>query len=573
MKEVKRILNDKKENEKVVLSERELIFNDLYEFNLSKHKKCLEQKASIKMEKTNILGTFSLLEDSECLNSSYDSFPKKKWSNLSEISQIQNAQQINFDKTKNIIKNEEKEDEVKKNIIYDLEKMSLYEKNAKKTDNHSKSSLTILKQSELKSSQNFDFHRFLGQLKYKSAIPITKYMKSFIREFLQKPWTIKEKIKIIRDFLNFIYRKMQLLEPWINASETEFDNAKEGMEKLIMTRLYDHTFSPAISYLVDGDMSGHSDDLEKDRILEEKINIFTWVKEEHMEIPSTSLNGKFLELAGQELLKVNTYHSPRDKIICILNCSKIIFGLLRYAGIDESADKFISILILIILKTNPKHLISNIQYISRFRNPEKLSGESEYYFSSFIGAITFIENLDKSSLTISDEEFERNLECAIFKINEQKIKETTEKIKNIQSIPFTLFKPTKEYILSKSYNAFRNIQKPLFSLGKILTDYNTEQSYQHISSEKTSTQIPQNLIIETDSNKNNQTELKINTQFPVSKFAALKETQVEIKSETFSFFCQMFPIIDPDVIRMIIDSENGKFNAILDILLSISSDI
>ena len=32
---------------------------------------------------------------------------------------------------------------------------------------------------------------------------------------------------------------MQESDVWKNASETEFDNAMEGMEKLVMNRLYD----------------------------------------------------------------------------------------------------------------------------------------------------------------------------------------------------------------------------------------------------------------------------------------------------------------------------------------------
>ena len=27
-----------------------------------------------------------------------------------------------------------------------------------------------------------------------------------------------------------------------------------------------------------------------------------------------------------ELLKIKTYRAPRDKVICVLNCCKVIFG-------------------------------------------------------------------------------------------------------------------------------------------------------------------------------------------------------------------------------------------------------
>lgn len=31
-----------------------------------------------------------------------------------------------------------------------------------------------------------------------------------------------------------------------------------------------------------------------------------------------------------ELLKINGYRAPRDKVICILNCCKVIFGAFDY---------------------------------------------------------------------------------------------------------------------------------------------------------------------------------------------------------------------------------------------------
>ncbi|KTW29525.1 uncharacterized protein T551_02141 [Pneumocystis jirovecii RU7] len=574
MKEIRRALNNKKENDRMSLSDQEIFLGGFHQYNLSKHQKCLERSPSIKTEKTHILGTFSLLVDAECLDAPYSGLNEKKDLDLNVISQKQFVQQTLSNNVKNGVKDSEKDEKVEDCLVHDIEKVLLFEKDLKKTtkENTFENTLIGFKLPELKLVQTLDFHKFLGQLRYKSAIPITKYMKSFIYEFLQRHWTIREKVKIIRDFLDFIYQKMLLVEPWINTSEAEFDNAKDGMEKLIMTRLYDHTFSPAITYLLDDDISGHSDDLERDRILREKISMFAWIKEEHMEIPHSDLNQKFLYLAGQELMKVNAYHSPRDKVICILNCSKVIFGLLKHAGIEESADKFIPILIFVILKTNPGNIISNIQYISRFRNPEKLSGESGYYFSSLIGAIAFIENLDKSSLTISDEEFEKNLENAIIEVNEQKNKEAVEKSKDNHSISSSILKPTKEYIVSKSSNAFRNIQKPFSSLGKIFIDQNTEQSYQsNFSKQFFFNQSSRNMASETVLNKNKLIYPKINAQYPGSKFVATKDVQVQVKLETLNTLNQMFPAVDLDVIKMVVDFENGKLDSAIDVLLSISS--
>lgn len=60
-----------------------------------------------------------------------------------------------------------------------------------------------------------------------------------------------------------------------------------------------------------------------------------------------------------------------------------------------------------------------MQYILRFRNQDKLSGEAGYYMSSLLGAVQFIENLDRTNLTISNEEFEKHVEAAVSAMAEQ----------------------------------------------------------------------------------------------------------------------------------------------------------
>ncbi|GAA6063984.1 hypothetical protein JCM10212_002416, partial [Sporobolomyces blumeae] len=91
----------------------------------------------------------------------------------------------------------------------------------------------------------------------------------------------------------------------------------------------------------------------------------------------------FVEFACAELRKMNQFKAPRDKLICVLNCCKVIFGLIRHvASPEEGADTFIPFLIYVVLRANPDHLVSNLQYIQRFRNPEKLAGEGGYYLSS-----------------------------------------------------------------------------------------------------------------------------------------------------------------------------------------------
>lgn len=167
---------------------------------------------------------------------------------------------------------------------------------------------------------SFDFHRFLEQLRNKKADPVARYLKSFLFEFGKRQWMVHEQVKIISDFLAFIANKMMLCEVWRDVSDAEFDNAREGMEKLVMNRLYTQTFSPAIappkpipgtkSKRKGGDASfgpgrrgQHQEDAERDDIVTQKINIYGWVKEEHLDIPQVGDSGRrFLKLAHQGML-------------------------------------------------------------------------------------------------------------------------------------------------------------------------------------------------------------------------------------------------------------------------------
>ena len=363
----------------------------------------------------------------------------------------------------------------------------------------------------------FDFHRFLEQLRHKSADPVAKFLRSFLNEFGKKQWMVHEQVKIIGDFLTFIANKMALCDIWRDVSDAEFDNAKEGMEKLVMNRLYAQTFSPAIplpphpprskgrrkdleKMLGPGRRGQHQEDVERDEILAQKVRIYGWVKEEHLDIPSVGPSGeRFLKLAQQELLKIKGYRAPRDKVICVLNCCKVIVGLLKSSkSADTSADSFVPLLIYVVLQAHPEHLVSNIQYILRFRNQDKLGGEAGYYLSSLSGAIQFIESLDRTSLTVSDDEFEHNVEVAVSAIAEKNREAEPRSPGHIVSEKSTLSEPEVTPRTSMdasrsspgkrpSRSAFdgmesgvddndavagllRTIQRPLSTIGRIFSD-------------------------------------------------------------------------------------------------------
>ncbi len=105
----------------------------------------------------------------------------------------------------------------------------------------------------------------------------------------------------------------------------------------------------------------------------QRVRLFGWVAEKHLDVPEGEAAQGFLGFAEQgeltilekltaELLKINHYKAPRDKMICILNCCKVIFGLIRHAmGNEAGADAFVPILIFVVLRASPDCMLSNVE--------------------------------------------------------------------------------------------------------------------------------------------------------------------------------------------------------------------
>ncbi|BFZ56063.1 hypothetical protein PYCC9005_003105 [Savitreella phatthalungensis] len=283
----------------------------------------------------------------------------------------------------------------------------------------------------------FDFARFQEQLRSKSAEPVAKYLKSFLHEFGKRQWSLHEQDKIVRDFIGFIRSKMLSYEPFRSMSAGEFDNAVEGMEKLILNRLYPMLFPSQVQDHLGRSTAyrlGMGPDLDRDVLIAEQIHLHAWVQERHLDLPEDGANARFLSLAAAELDKLDSFRAPRDKVICVLNCCKVIFGLLRARKAhpstaqgsssapteDSSADAFLPLLILTILRTRVTHLASHVEFVLRFRADEKLQGEAGYYLSSLQGALGFIETLSQENLTVEDAEYESEVNAARTTLNARK---------------------------------------------------------------------------------------------------------------------------------------------------------
>lgn len=184
------------------------------------------------------------------------------------------------------------------------------------------------------------------------------------------------------------------------ATNEDRESAIDFFEKVVMTQNHKFLFSPYFTL-----------DEENDVKIQKRIRQLSWITAKHLVCSIDEVNAESRDLvynAITELVGIDSYYSPQEKLECTVRCCRHIFELLKHSvGGPASADEFLPALIFVVLKANPVRLHSNVNFVTRFTNASRLmSGEGGYYFTNLCCAISFIENLNGESLGILEEEFE-----------------------------------------------------------------------------------------------------------------------------------------------------------------------
>jgi Rab5 GDP/GTP exchange factor len=259
-----------------------------------------------------------------------------------------------------------------------------------------------------KPTKPFNYKVFREKMKSQPAAEFVKSMKNFVlgtmREYRD---TTRERVSRedsgtrVRSFLKQLESRMASSDHWKTESEDEWDNTVEGLEKFLMAKIYEAVFCP------------REVDKEEDINLSKRIRSLNFISFQHLDISGAETGPEFThtwKLAMSELRKMDGYKAPRDKMVCLLNCCKVISQLLNdaRAANDEKlpgADEFLPALIYVVLKANPPNLRSNLAYIDAFRNPDKMLSEPGYWYTNLYSAVSFVETVTYDKLTITREEF------------------------------------------------------------------------------------------------------------------------------------------------------------------------
>ncbi|XP_071946477.1 rab5 GDP/GTP exchange factor-like [Antedon mediterranea] len=245
------------------------------------------------------------------------------------------------------------------------------------------------------------FSEFLKFMNKPAANDIAKLCRGVVERIHKSTdLTTEEQSVLVQDFYHSIEEKLDISPTFKNCTEEQCDKILDHIEKFIMTQLYSLLFSPPLT-----------DDEQKDLAIQNRIRRLRWVSTDMLEALIDESNEnvcKMMNEAETELIEMNSKRAPLDKLNCVVNCSKLVFKMLQATkGSPVSADDFLPVLIYTVLKANPPCLHSNVQYITRFANPQRImKGEPGYFFTNLCCAITFIENLDAQSLSISQDDYD-----------------------------------------------------------------------------------------------------------------------------------------------------------------------
>ncbi|XP_077213782.1 vacuolar protein sorting-associated protein 9A-like [Tasmannia lanceolata] len=250
------------------------------------------------------------------------------------------------------------------------------------------------------------WHDFLERMRHPSASDFVKSIKSFIVSSSNHAPDPEKDSAAVQAFLANMEGAFRAHSLWAGCSEEELESAGEGLEKYVMTKLFTRAFASL------------PEDVELDEQLYDKMALIQqFILPENLDIKPYLQNETSWLLAQKELQKINMYKAPRDKLVCILNCCKVINNLLLNASIASNenppgADEFLPVLIYVTIKANPPQLHSNLLYIQRYRRQSRLVSEAAYFFTNILSAESFIWSINAESLSMEEKEFEENMESA-----------------------------------------------------------------------------------------------------------------------------------------------------------------
>uniref|UniRef100_T1IJR9 Receptor-mediated endocytosis protein 6 homolog n=1 Tax=Strigamia maritima TaxID=126957 RepID=T1IJR9_STRMM len=209
---------------------------------------------------------------------------------------------------------------------------------------------------------------------------------TFVEEF-QKLTVSDEKTDLVEQFLNELYKEMEADPLWQAASEDQVKQAQIVIERTIMSQMYIHALYP------NGDCDVMNDKLIYEHI--QKLAKILTPNHKYLQIPKIYHYECPWPAAQAEIITINAFKTPQDKLHCVFRCCTTIINLLRLANENSvpGADDFMPVLVYILVNANPPNLLSSIQYVNSFYQ-KRIASEEDYWWTYFCSAVQFIKTME-----------------------------------------------------------------------------------------------------------------------------------------------------------------------------------
>lgn len=246
---------------------------------------------------------------------------------------------------------------------------------------------------------------FLRGLKESAACDVIRQVKAAVDRIhkMSRDQSIDELSNLVQDFYQRMHERFETHAHYQGLEPDEVERLMDLTENYLMSLTYKSIFE-FIS----------TADEEKDLAIQRRIRSLSWVAARHLELELDDRQPPVHDVVDRaitHIIELDSRHSPREKLACVVRCSQQLFEALRMGPQGPrpaSADEFLPAMVYVVLRANPPLLHSNIKYVTRFSAPSRLlSGEAGYYFTNLCCAVSFIENLTAESLNLPAEEFER----------------------------------------------------------------------------------------------------------------------------------------------------------------------
>ncbi|GLU06665.1 hypothetical protein SLE2022_236710 [Rubroshorea leprosula] len=222
----------------------------------------------------------------------------------------------------------------------------------------------------MEANQSVTFYDFLDRMRNPASLDLVRSIKSFIVSFSFYPANPENDGKKVQEFFLTMEAALRDHPLWAGATDEEIDSAMEGLEKYVMTKLFSRTFASL------------PEDVKFDREISEKICLLqAFLRPEHLDIPVALQNETSWLLAEKELQKINAFKAPREKLLCITNCCRVINNLLLNASMSGNhvpggADDFLPVIIYVTIKASSPWLI--LHSCIPISNSSSCTGEIEF---------------------------------------------------------------------------------------------------------------------------------------------------------------------------------------------------